>query len=294
MGVFTRYAVAVAGLASHALAFCDYGTALHPRQEGQVAVGTFAYIGAKVGQIRGRTRQPSRLCSLRCLSLTTDVVSAAQGPTNWLALDTAANGLCATGKNQSPIDMLPGAFTVVNGADLAFNIPDIPTTEFENLGVTVEVVASGTMNVPDKGQFQLKQFHFHLPSEHLDNGTSSAMELHTVWGNDAGETTVVGVYIDIDETAVATTRSGRIGASSACVVNVASLGGLGRELFNCLVGKTRIKRAATAIVAGGVTQVVTNVLERVEEIATPGTATEIGPLQMSELQSILTAATFQS
>ena len=73
--------------------------------------------------------------------------------------------------------MREGQFTVIPAANLQLNIPDIAETEFENLGTTVEVVVpegSGAGIVVDGTPFALKQFHFHLPSEHLDNGTSFA------------------------------------------------------------------------------------------------------------------------
>ena len=95
---------------------------------------------------------------------------------NWLSLD-AANVACSTGRSQSPIDMREGQFTVIPAANLQLNIPDIAETEFENLGTTVEVIVpegSGAGIVVDGTPFALKQFHFHLPSEHLDNGTSFA------------------------------------------------------------------------------------------------------------------------
>ena len=71
--------------------------------------------------------------------------------------------------------MVDGVFTVLQGADIELSVNDMPEgAEFENLGTTVEVITQGgTLKVADK-TFELQQFHFHLPSEHLDNGTSQA------------------------------------------------------------------------------------------------------------------------
>ena len=71
--------------------------------------------------------------------------------------------------------MVEGAFTILQGADVDLTVNDMPDgAEFENLGTTVEVITQGgTLTVADK-TFELQQFHFHLPSEHLDNGTSQA------------------------------------------------------------------------------------------------------------------------
>ena len=71
--------------------------------------------------------------------------------------------------------MVANTFVMVPAADLKLVIPDIPEgTKFENLGSTIEVIAKGgSIEVLGK-PYTLIQFHFHLPSEHLDNGTSLA------------------------------------------------------------------------------------------------------------------------
>ena len=73
--------------------------------------------------------------------------------------------------------MVAGSFNMVHASDLTIDVPDFTEgAEFENLGTTVEVIAKGgTLAFADKS-FTLQQFHFHLPSEHLDNGTSQASE----------------------------------------------------------------------------------------------------------------------
>lgn len=71
--------------------------------------------------------------------------------------------------------MTAGSFQMVQAADVKIDIPDMTAgTEFENLGTTVEVIAKGGKMSTAGIDFDLKQFHFHLPSEHLDNGTSHA------------------------------------------------------------------------------------------------------------------------
>lgn len=72
--------------------------------------------------------------------------------------------------------MVDSVFTLVPSSELAITIPDFPEgTEFENLGTTVEIIGrpGGTLQVNGK-TFEFQQAHFHLPSEHLDNGTSRA------------------------------------------------------------------------------------------------------------------------
>lgn len=97
---------------------------------------------------------------------------------------------------------------------MTLSIPDLPDgAPVENLGTTIEVAASaagGTLVVAEEGSslagvldgsFRLEQLHFHLPSEHLDNGTSRAMEMHMVFegegeGEEHGEVLVLAAFID--------------------------------------------------------------------------------------------------
>ncbi|EPE09839.1 carbonic anhydrase [Ophiostoma piceae UAMH 11346] len=176
--------------AEHAYASCAYGTHLHARaEEGGVKVNTFGYTGSI-------------------------------SPLNWLSLDPAANTACATGRNQSPIDMTEGQFSLISAADVALNIPDIEETEIENLGTTVEVVVpEGTNATMTSGGtvFSMKQFHFHLPSEHLDAGRSFAMEMHMVFESADGKIAVLGNYLDTANgpNVVAGVKGGSAGNASA-------------------------------------------------------------------------------
>lgn len=64
---------------------------------------------------------------------------------------------------------------MVQASELSLQIPDfVEGTEFENLGTTVEVIAKGGTMSFGGIDYTLQQFHFHLPSEHLDSGTSLA------------------------------------------------------------------------------------------------------------------------
>lgn len=73
--------------------------------------------------------------------------------------------------------MVEGQFTLVEGSSLSLEIPDQPNgVEFENLGTTVEAIMEGLGGKLelDGTEFELKQFHVHHPSEHLDDGLSAA------------------------------------------------------------------------------------------------------------------------
>ncbi len=206
------------------------------------------------------------------------MLTTLQGPVNWQSLDPA-NTACNTGTRQSPIDMVEGVFTMVPATDLAIDIPDITEgTEFENLGTTVEVIAKGgTLGFSGK-EFTLQQFHFHLPSEHLDNGTSQAMEMHTVWQSEAQEIAVIGVYIDIATEAAA--------AAAPAVVQR-------RGRFARAEPELQRRQNATAPSSGAPTVFLETAFSVVDAIATPGTKTETPPLIMSELVDILKANSFQ-
>lgn len=84
------------------------------------------------------------------------------------------------GKQQSPISMVDGQFNIISTAEVGLEIPDAPEgIEFENLGTTIEGVMEGSGAKINVGgtEFEMKQFHFHQPSEHLDNGTSMPSKL---------------------------------------------------------------------------------------------------------------------
>ncbi|KAL2161867.1 hypothetical protein VTH06DRAFT_7651 [Thermothelomyces fergusii] len=228
-----------------AYASCAHGTFLSPRAEdGTVEVGKFGYIGTI-------------------------------GPLNWAALDPA-NGACATGTRQSPIDMVDGVFELVQGSDVELTVNDMPEgAEFENLGTTVEVITQGgSLKVGDK-QFELQQFHFHLPSEHLDNGTSQAMEMHMVFQSEAQEIAVIGTYINIADADATAAAAGPARRSRI----------LGR-------------RQEAAPPANGAASTATAVLETifsvVDKIAVPGTKTTTPGLAMSEIVDVLRAGAFQT
>lgn len=90
-------------------------------------------------------------------------------------LDSGANSICATGTKQSPINMVAGQFNTMSAKEINLTIPDFPEgITFENLGTTVEGITegSGAHITIGKTEFEMKQFHFHYPSEHLDNGTT--------------------------------------------------------------------------------------------------------------------------
>lgn len=120
--------------------------------------------------------------------------SGTSGPTFWGRL-SEKNRLCERGSDQSPIDLkdaLPG-----EGDTLRFEYFPSPVT-LRNTGHTIQVdVQNGSSFQNGRGRYELKQYHFHTPSEHTRAGKSFPMEIHLVHANDEGKLAVVGVWVEL-------------------------------------------------------------------------------------------------
>ncbi|MEM6611526.1 MAG: carbonic anhydrase family protein [Cyanobacteria bacterium P01_C01_bin.72] len=107
---------------------------------------------------------------------------------------------CRIGRNQSPINL-----SSINNnpsrksAEIKFNYQS-SAVEVVNNGHTIVVnYGEGSSVLIDNKEYALKQFHFHTPSEHTIDNEASAMEVHFVHQNDAGEIAVVGAMINSGE-----------------------------------------------------------------------------------------------
>ncbi|KAI0848493.1 carbonic anhydrase [Daldinia vernicosa] len=225
--VLSRFFILAASV-TPVLGFCGSHTHLDRRAEGEeVPISKFGYTGAV-------------------------------GPLLWTQLDTAANGLCSTGSNQSPINMVDGQFTLIPASDVELSVPDATEgATFENLGSTVEVVmkdVGGTFVLEGKN-YTLEQFHFHHPSEHLNDGVSMPMEMHMVFTTEAEEIAVIGIYVDL--------------VDSPTVLQL--------HLHPRSAPSTLLE----------------TIFSSIGEIGTPGTSTKTKPLAMSELVTQLKAGSFQ-
>jgi carbonic anhydrase len=71
-------------------------------------------------------------------------------------------------------------------------------TEILNNGHTVQVsYASGSvLKVAGESAYELKQFHFHAPSENLLDGRRFPLEVHFVHADAAGNLAVIGVFFE--------------------------------------------------------------------------------------------------
>jgi carbonic anhydrase len=118
--------------------------------------------------------------------------SGEEGPENWAKL--APEFTACAGKNQSPINLT--GFVEANLQPIRFAYKS-DGNEILNNGHTVQVnYAAGNSISVDDIQFELKQFHFHAPSENHINGKSYAMEAHLVHADMDGNLAVVAIMFN--------------------------------------------------------------------------------------------------
>ena len=121
------------------------------------------------------------------------------GPAGWAAL-SPAYAMCGQGKHQSPINIVKTA--VASGATWSLDYK--PTSlriahnehmdEIIDNGHTIQItVDEGSTFTFGTKSYQLKQFHFHTPSEHTIDGKHAPMEMHMVHQSSDGALAVVGV-----------------------------------------------------------------------------------------------------
>ncbi|MGE5146018.1 MAG: carbonic anhydrase [Candidatus Eiseniibacteriota bacterium] len=100
---------------------------------------------------------------------------------------------CDLGMEQSPIDLRNAVRAEVGAVEPSFR--DMPLVVLNN-GHTIQVnCAAGSQTLINGTRYDLLQFHFHHPSEHLLSGKAFDMELHFVHRNEAGRLAVLGVFI---------------------------------------------------------------------------------------------------
>ncbi|KAJ6490006.1 carbonic anhydrase [Mycena sanguinolenta] len=153
---------------------CGYGTSIHPRNEVtvHVPVSTFSYSGI-------------------------------QGPIDWTGLNPA-NCACGNGKKQSPI-VLDGLTAKAQSAPILL-LPSVDEAELENLGTTLEVVMTTGHLFFNNILSDLKQFHFHTPSEHRIEEEYFPMEMHMVHQSSNGLLTVLAILFQLSEDGNSTTE----------------------------------------------------------------------------------------
>ncbi|MGD1936726.1 MAG: carbonic anhydrase [Cyanophyceae cyanobacterium] len=117
--------------------------------------------------------------------------------------------ICQWGKRQSPInvELLENETLKVSDRrkvgffegypeEIYFRYGPVNLEAFD-AGYTLQAnVGAGLYLELGREAYELKQFHFHTPSEHQLNSNASAMEMHLVHQNEAGEFAVVALMIE--------------------------------------------------------------------------------------------------
>lgn len=114
------------------------------------------------------------------------------GPSHWGDVD-AASKVCTAGSQQSPIDIRSSIKSQLPPLQIAWRVK---TDTIVNNGHTIQVNSDlGNTLTVGKDKYDLVQFHFHHPSEHLIGGRTYPMEVHFVHRDGTGALAVVGVLM---------------------------------------------------------------------------------------------------
>ncbi len=115
------------------------------------------------------------------------------GPAHWGDV-SGDYSVCKTGESQSPIDLNGGIPAATLPIEFDYGVTPL---RLENNGHTVVAHYAPGSGITVEGQrFELLQFHFHAPSEHMINGRPAVMEVHFVHKNRQGQLAVVGVLVE--------------------------------------------------------------------------------------------------
>ena len=125
--------------------------------------------------------------------------TGAISPENWGRLCPEFS-LCGTGKNQAPINLTGFVKTDLPPLQLDYQVGGV---QIVNNGhcIQINILPGSTLSI-EGHSFELKQYHFHAPSENHINGQPYPMESHFVHADDQGNLAVVAVmYVLGDENA---------------------------------------------------------------------------------------------
>ena len=112
------------------------------------------------------------------------------GPENW-------GGVCATGIQQSPID-ISGTFEA-EGVMPAIAWGIASEARLANDGLNFKADTQAGALILNGVEYNLIQFHFHSMSEHTVDGESYPLEVHFVHASEDGNLAVVGVFYEEGE-----------------------------------------------------------------------------------------------
>ena len=115
-----------------------------------------------------------------------------EGPAYWGDLSPEYR-ICDLGLQQSPIDLTAGIGA--NVGSVAISWRSVPLN-LANNGHTIQVnCQTGGYITLDSTRFDLVEFHFHHPSEHLVDGMAHDMEMHFVHADQHGRFAFLAVFL---------------------------------------------------------------------------------------------------
>lgn len=118
------------------------------------------------------------------------------GPSHWGGLKEEFS-LCKNGESQSPVNI--SEITKTEAPQLEIHYVETSLDVLNN-GHTVQFnYQPGSFIKIGEKKFDLLQFHFHAPSEHIVKGKPLDMEMHLVHKNEQGELAVLGVFFIVAE-----------------------------------------------------------------------------------------------
>jgi carbonic anhydrase len=118
--------------------------------------------------------------------------SGKQGPKHWAELDPQFEA-CKKGKWESPIDVKQA--TISDLPALVFNYSGAPLNIVDNGHTVMVTYAPGSTLTVGNNKYELKQFHFHHPSEERIHGMQFDMVVHLVHQDSKGHVAVVAVLL---------------------------------------------------------------------------------------------------
>lgn len=120
-----------------------------------------------------------------------------ESPTHWAELNKKFH-TCSDGEQQSPINVVPNEHPLL--ADLNLNYTT-GSQSIVNNGHTVQInIEEGSTFTIGSDVYELKQFHFHTPSENHINDMAYPLEAHFVHATKDGKLAVVAVMFQEGET----------------------------------------------------------------------------------------------
>ena len=106
-------------------------------------------------------------------------------------------------EKQSPVDIRPDNTYFATLPPLQFNLSPDTDLRVENTGspdhesaIKANIFSGGGSVTVDGHTYNLAQFHFHTPSEHLERSKSTPLELHMVFADATDNLLVVGRWIN--------------------------------------------------------------------------------------------------